>query len=171
MANNKATPLILATGVAIGALAGWWLLGRKPAQAGEQLTLQILDPPEGFFFNSGGRIDFTARATVDGRNISDLIRWSITKPIDFAGFWAQGATTFIIPTFMTTQTLEMEAAISDPVTGQSASARRAVVVVVSQFPARVPAIARVVASYRRSDTGWQVPDRHEIEQPWILARR
>ena len=172
MPNNNAPPVILAVGVAVGAAAGWWLFrrSRTQAQPGEQLTVEILDPPPGTSSLSGTRIDFRALAMVGSRDISEIIRWNVLAPF-FTGFWSEGATTFIIPTFLTTGILEMEATIHDPLTGQSASARRSVTVVVPELFARTPAVSRVVPSFRRSDTGWQVQDRHVLEEPWHLARR
>ena len=181
MANNQATPFIVAGVVVVGSLAGWRLWRTRRTLAGDQLTLEILTPPAGTSSPSGTRVDFSARALVGARDISELTRWFITKPTGFAGFWSEGATTFIIPTFLTTNILEFEARISDPLTGQSAGARRSVTIVVAQFPARQgpsslgpgrgPAVSRVLPSFRRSDTGWQVQGHHVLEQPWAFARR
>lgn len=178
MAKFNATPLVVAGLVGAGAVVGWWWLRRNPAQAGEQPTVEILAPPAGTSSPSGTRIDFSARAMVGTRDISALVDWSIIQPTIAAGFWSTGATTFITPHFLTTQPLEMEAKITDPVTGLAASARRSVLIVVAASqglpalgPARGPAVARVVPSFRRSDTGWQVRGRHVLEEPYIFSRR
>lgn len=182
MANDNATPLIVGGVVgAAAALTGFWLWRRNRAEAAELLTVEILDPPEGSFYPSGNRIDFIGRALVGTRDISDLIQWSVVQPSDLAMVWATSATTFLIPIFLVTSVLKMEAKIKDPVSGQSAKALRSVTVVAQQFPARhrlpepdpttFAKVSRVVPSWRRSDTGWQVQDRHVLEQPWEFARR
>lgn len=181
MADNKATPVIVAGVLGLGVtllVTGLVLSRRSRAPAEGPLTFEILAPPEGTSSPSGARIDFSARAIAGARDISALTEWFIVQPAPLASFWSTGATTFIIPSFLTTQILEMEARIKDLATGQSASARRSVLitVVASQGlralgPARGTPVSRVVPSFRRSDTGWQVRDRHIIEEPWELARR
>ena len=172
------TPVIVVGLVAAGALAGWWLWQRNRATAGPQPTIEILAPPIGTSVASGTRIDFSALAMADGQDISNLIDWSVVQPTGLAGFWETGATTFIVPTFLTTKPLEMQAFIKDPVSGKFASANRSVLVVVtasralpSPRAAWKPAVLPVVSSFRRSDTGWMVKDRHVLEEPWEFARR
>ena len=173
MPKFNATPVIVGGLVAAGALAGWWLWRRNQSQTGEAPTIEILTPQQGSSFPSGTRIDFSAHAMVGSRDISELIRWSITLPTHQAGFWEEGATTWVQPSYLTTTVLEMEASIMDPVTGQSAKARRSVTVIVPGALAapRGPAVLRVVPSFRRSDNGWMVKDRHVLEQHWEFARR
>ena len=179
---NKAAPLIVAGVVAVGAVAGWWLWRRPRTKTnGPPPTIQILAPPEGASFPSGTRIDFSASAMVGGQDISNQVQWSIIEPAIFAGPWTTGATTFIVPTFLVTRILTMEALIVDPVTGLSASAQRSVTVTVPLALAagdprplrdrREPTVLSVVNSFRRSDTGWRVEGHHVIEEPFIFARR
>jgi hypothetical protein len=109
-----------------------------------------------------------------------LVQWSIIEPADFAGPWSTGATTFIVPAFLITRILTMEASVVDPVTGQSANAQRSVTVTVSASLAtagprplrdrREPTVLSVVNSFRRSDTGWQVRGRHVLEEPWVYSK-
>ena len=177
MPKFNAAPVIVAGVVGVAAVGGWWLWRRSRAQAGEPPTLEILTPPAGTSSPSGTRIDFSARAMSGGLDISNLIHWRIIEPAFMAGEWATGATTFIIPTFLQTRVLTMEAHVFDQA-GNSASVLRSVTVVVAAShglpalgPGRSPAVSRVVPSFRRSDTGWQVRGRHVLEEPWTLARR
>jgi hypothetical protein len=182
MANN-ATPYVVAGVVGVAAVAGWWLWRRNRAQAGaEPPTLEILAPLPGTTVPSGTRVDFSARALVGSRDISSLIRWRIIEPDLLAGEWSVGATTFIIPNFLITRVLTMEAYVSDPLTGLSASARRSVTVTVTASLAtadprplrdgREPTVLSVVNSFRRSDTGWRVRGREQgvLEEPWVYSR-
>ena len=176
---KTATVLVVAALTGIGAAAGWWLLSRNRAQAGGGIppTLEILTPPVGTSSPSGTRIDFSARAMTGAQDISDLIHWKIIEPDFLAGEWATGATTFVIPTFLQTRILTMEAYVFDQA-GNSASVQRSVTVTVATSlglpglgAARGPAVSRVVPSFRRSDTGWQVRGRHVLKEPWEFARR
>jgi hypothetical protein len=119
---------------------------------------------------------------VDGTDISNLIQWFIVLPAPLAGFWSSGATTFIIPDFLTTQILEMQAKITDPVTGKFASRNWSVTVTVTTGLATVdprplrdrrqPTVLSVVNSFRRSDTGWRVWGREQgvLDEPWVYSR-
>ena len=180
MAKFNAVPLVVAGVVGVGAAAGWWLLRRNRAQAGPPPTLEILAPPAGTSVTSGTRIDFSARAMTGAQDISDLIHWRIIEPAFLAGEWATGATTFVIPTFLQTRVLTMEAYVLDPAPG--ASAQRSVTVTVAASLATAgppalrdrqePTVLSVVNSFRRSDTGWRVWGREQgvLEEPWVYSR-
>ena len=178
MPKFNATPVIVAGLVGVGAVAGWWLWNRNRAQAGAvPPTLEILTPPPGTSSPSGTRIDFSARAMTGTQDISAQIQWRIIEPAFLAGDWDTGPTTFVIPNFLETRVLTIEAFVFD-ITGLSASARRSVTVVVPASQglpalgrARGPAVSRVLSSFRRSDTGWQVAGRHVLEEPWEYAKR
>lgn len=176
MPKFNAAPVIVAGVVGVAVVGGWWLWRRSRAQAAEPPTLEILTPPVGTSSPSGTRIDFSARAMSSGLDISNQVHWRVIEPAFMAGEWATGATTFIIPVFLQTRVLTMEAYVLDPAPG--ASARRSVTVVVAAShglpalgPGRNPAVSRVVPSFRRSDTGWQVRGRNVLEEPWTFARR
>ena len=181
MAKFNAVPLVVAGVVGVGAAAGWWLLRRNRAQAGPPPTLEILAPPAGTSVTSGTRIDFSARAMTGAQDISDLIHWRIIEPAFLAGEWATGATTFVIPTFLQTRVLTMEAYVFDQA-GNSASVQRSVTVTVTTTLATAgspprrdrqePTVLSVVNSFRRSDTGWRVWGREQgvLEEPWVYSR-
>ena len=182
MAKFNAAPLVVAGVVGVGAVAGWWLWRRSRARAsGPPPTLEILTPPPDITSPSGTRIDFSARAMSSGLDISNLIHWRIIEPAFMAGEWDIGSTTFVIPTFLQTRILTLEASVLDSATGLTASAQRSVTVTVAVSLAnadprplrdrREPIVLSVVNSFRRSDTGWRVKDRHILEEPWEFARR
>ena len=183
MPNFNATPLIIAGAVGVAAVGGWWWLRRARVKASEPPpTLEILTPPPSTTVPSGTRIDFSASALAGGSNISALIHWRIIEPTFMAGEWSTGATTFIIPEFLETRILTMEASVTDPLTGLSASALRSVtvtgpIVLATTAPSplpdiREPTVLSVTNSFRRSDTGWRVWGREQgvLQEPWIYSR-
>ena len=179
MPKFNATPLIIAGLVGAGAVVGWWFVRRNRAQALPPPTLEILAPPAGTSVPSGTRIDFSARAMAGAQDISAQIHWRIIEPAFMAREWGTGATTLVIPDFLITRILTMEAYVSDPAPG--ASAQRSVTVTVTAGLAtagprplrdgRERTVLSVVGSFRRTDTGWRVKGRHVLEEPWTLSRR
>ena len=183
MPKFNAAPLIIAGGVGVAAVVGWWWWSSRRVKAsGPPPTLEILAPLPGTSVPSGTRVDFSARALASGSDISNLVHWRIIEPADFAREWGTGATTFIIPEFLITRVLTLEASVTDPLTGLSASAQRSVTVTVTASLAthgprplrdrREPTVLSVVNSFRRSDTGWRVRGREQgvLEEPWTYSR-